>query len=97
MVGLVGTDIPLDIIQEILMDMKPFENSKVDIIAHDGYSFINEGIMEEADSILARIRKDEKFIIDRTIDVHIKNLRDKLEEAGQWIRSIRGVGYKLEP
>jgi len=40
---------------------------------------------------------DEKFIIDRTIDVHIKNLRDKLEDAGSWIKSIRGVGYKLEP
>jgi len=38
----------------------------------------------------------EKIVLDRTIDVHIKNLRDKLGKAGQFIKNIRGVGYKLE-
>ena len=32
----------------------------------------------------------------RTVDVHIGTLRTKLERAGDYIRTIRGVGYKLE-
>ena len=38
----------------------------------------------------------EKIVIERTIDVHIRHLREKLgEEAGELIKNIRGVGYKL--
>ncbi len=32
----------------------------------------------------------------RTVDVHIGTLRTKLAEAGELIRTVRGVGYKLE-
>lgn len=39
---------------------------------------------------------DEKIVLDRTIDVHIKNLRDKLETAGHLIKNKRGVGYKID-
>jgi two-component system phosphate regulon response regulator PhoB/two-component system alkaline phosphatase synthesis response regulator PhoP len=46
--------------------------------------------------ILDYLWGDEKIVLDRTIDVHIKNLRDKLGKAGQLIRNIRGIGYKLE-
>jgi len=28
--------------------------------------------------------------------VHIKNMRDKLGEAGTFIKNMRGVGYRLE-
>ncbi len=55
------------------------------------------GWVYSREKLLARLWGDEKFVIDRTIDVHIKNLRDKLGEAGKWIQNVRGVGYKLEP
>jgi two-component system phosphate regulon response regulator PhoB/two-component system alkaline phosphatase synthesis response regulator PhoP len=55
------------------------------------------GWVYSREKLLARLWGDEKFVIDRTIDVHIKNLRDKLGEAGKWIKNVRGVGYKLEP
>lgn len=45
---------------------------------------------------LKRLWGDEKLIYDRTIDVHIKNLREKLGGAGKMIETIRGVGYKLQ-
>jgi two-component system, OmpR family, phosphate regulon response regulator PhoB len=32
-------------------------------------------------------------VTDRTIDVHIAALRKKLEAAGGWIHTVRGVGY----
>lgn len=38
----------------------------------------------------------DKIVLDRTIDVHIRNLREKLGKAGQLIKNIRGIGYKLE-
>jgi DNA-binding response OmpR family regulator len=43
-----------------------------------------------------RIWGDEKLVYDRTIDVHIKNLREKLGNAGSLVKTIRGIGYKLE-
>ena len=33
---------------------------------------------------------------NRTVDVHIRTLRQKLGSAGNYIRTIRGIGYKLE-
>ena len=31
----------------------------------------------------------------RTVDVHIRTLRQKLGEAGEMIKTIRGVGYRI--
>jgi two-component system phosphate regulon response regulator PhoB/two-component system alkaline phosphatase synthesis response regulator PhoP len=48
------------------------------------------------DQILDFLWGQEKFVLDRTIDVHIKHLRDKLGSAAYLIKNVRGVGYKLE-
>lgn len=48
------------------------------------------------DQILDHLWGDEKAVIDRTVDVHIRNLRDKLGPAASLIKNIRGVGYKIE-
>lgn len=48
------------------------------------------------EQILDHLWGNEKAVIDRTVDVHIKNLRDKLGGAGRLVRNVRGVGYKLE-
>lgn len=32
----------------------------------------------------------------RTVDVHIRNLRQKLTEAGEYIETVKGIGYKIE-
>jgi DNA-binding response OmpR family regulator len=57
----------------------------------------NPGWVFSRDQLLDRIWGEDKAALDRTIDVHVKNLRDKLGEAGRLIKSVRGVGYKLEP
>jgi len=44
--------------------------------------------------------RDHRVVSDRTVDSHIKNLRRKLADAGggnDWIRSIYGIGYRMEP
>ena len=45
--------------------------------------------------ILEHISKDDKYVFDRTVDVHIKNLRLKLGEGGDLIKTYRGMGYGL--
>jgi len=46
--------------------------------------------------ILDYLWEGEKTVIQRTIDVHIRHLREKLGKAGCFIKNVRGVGYKLE-
>jgi two-component system phosphate regulon response regulator PhoB len=38
----------------------------------------------------------DTLIDTRTIDTHIKRLREKLGKAGGAIETIRGIGYKIE-
>ncbi len=47
------------------------------------------------EALLKRLWGNEKIVLDRTVDVHVKNLREKLGAAGKCIRSIRGMGYKI--
>jgi DNA-binding response OmpR family regulator len=46
------------------------------------------------DQILDHLWGHEKTVVDRTIDVHIRNLRAKLGKAAGYIKNVRGVGYK---
>ncbi|OGS28043.1 MAG: two-component system response regulator, partial [Elusimicrobia bacterium RIFOXYB2_FULL_48_7] len=54
------------------------------------------GYVFSRDKLLDNLWGQEKAVLDRTIDVHIKNIREKLGLAGKMIKNIRGVGYKLE-
>lgn len=45
--------------------------------------------------LLDRIWGDHVFIEERTVDVHIKRLREQLGEAGEMITTVRGAGYKF--
>ncbi|MBL0420400.1 phosphate regulon transcriptional regulator PhoB [Ramlibacter sp. AW1] len=45
--------------------------------------------------LLDRIWGDHVFIEERTVDVHIKRLREALGEAGTLVETVRGAGYRL--
>ena len=47
------------------------------------------------EKILDHLWGDEKNVTDRSVDVHVKHLRDKLGTAAKMIVIVRGVGYKL--
>lgn len=55
-----------------------------------------KGWVFSREQILDYLWGHEKAVVDRTVDVHIKHLREKLGQAGRLIQNIRGVGYKLE-
>lgn len=48
-------------------------------------------------TLLDRVWGDHVFIEERTVDVHIKRLREALGEAGAMIETVRGAGYRLSP
>lgn len=54
------------------------------------------GRVQTREQILDHLWGHEKAVIDRTVDVHIRNLREKLGRAAGMVKSIRGVGYKVE-
>jgi two-component system phosphate regulon response regulator PhoB/two-component system alkaline phosphatase synthesis response regulator PhoP len=55
-----------------------------------------KGIVFTRDKILNYLWGEDKIVLDRTIDVHIKNIREKLGEAGKFVQNVRGIGYKLD-
>jgi DNA-binding response OmpR family regulator len=46
--------------------------------------------------ILDAIWGPDKVVVDRSVDVHIKNLKKKMGTARKLIHNIRGVGYKID-
>ncbi len=55
-----------------------------------------KGWVYSRESILEELGGYEKGVLDRTVDVHIKNIREKLGPAARFIKNIRGIGYKIE-
>ena len=55
----------------------------------------NDGMVLTRDKILARIWGYDFDGETRTVDVHVRTLRQKLGECGALIETVRGVGYKI--
>ena len=80
---------------EVLADGEPVEltGTEFKILQMLGEK---KGVVFSRDKILDRLWGNEKAVFDRTIDVHIKHLREKLGKYADCIKNIRSVGYKLE-
>ncbi|WP_020403544.1 response regulator transcription factor [Gracilimonas tropica] len=55
--------------------------------------FQNPKLVYSRQQILEKISDEDKYVFDRTVDVHVKNLRLKMGEEGKLIKTYRGVGY----
>jgi len=71
------------------------------MVAHPGRIYNREQLMH-------RIYADNRIVSDRTIDSHVKKLRQKLktldndseyilDNDSEYIHSVYGIGYKFEP
>lgn len=56
----------------------------------------NQGIVFTRDQLLSEIWGVDYFGETRTVDMHIKTLRQKLGESGKCIKTVRNVGYRME-
>ena len=72
--------------EEIVLPKKEF-NLFVLLSSKPGKVFTREFILE-------KVWGDEVIVGDRTIDVHIRKLREKLGDA--YFKTVKGVGYKFE-
>lgn len=53
------------------------------------------GRVQSRDSLLDAVWNVYAEVMPRTVDVHVKRLREKLGEAGAYIETVRGVGYRF--
>ena len=60
------------------------------------YFLENQGIALSREKILNNVWNYDYFGDARTIDTHVKKLRNKLGDKGNYIKTIWGMGYKLE-
>ena len=54
-----------------------------------------EGMVFTRDELLNQVWGYEYDDSNRTVDVHIRTLRSKLKDAGNYIETVRGVGYRI--
>lgn len=59
------------------------------------YLLNNQGIVLTREKLMDKIWGYDMEIESRTLDVHIRSLRQKLGEYGEQIETVRGVGYRL--
>ena len=79
----------------VKIDGKPVELSykEFELLA---YFVENQGIALSREKILNNVWNYDYFGDARTIDTHVKKLRSKLGDKGEYIRTIWGMGYKFE-
>ncbi|GAB6419759.1 response regulator transcription factor [Bacillus luti] len=59
----------------------------------------NQGMVMSAEQIYERVWKEEAFQSDNTVMVHIRKIREKIEEnprKPRYVKTVWGVGYKIE-
>jgi len=74
--------------QEIILNHKEWQ--LFDLFIH------NKGLVLSRDTILNKVWGYEYFGDERTVDTHIKRLRQKMQEASDYIKTIYKLGYKFE-
>ena len=81
--------------REVRVDGVPIEltYTEFELLA---YLLDNPGIALSRDKILDNVWRYDYYGDARTVDTHVKKLRSKLGIYGDYIKTIRGIGYKIE-
>ncbi len=56
----------------------------------------NAGKVVTRETLLSQIWGSNVYVIDRTVDVHIRKIREKLGNNADYIDTIKGVGYRMK-
>jgi two-component system alkaline phosphatase synthesis response regulator PhoP len=56
----------------------------------------NPGIVFSRESLLKNVWGADVYVVERTVDVHIRKIREKLAEHEEIIETIKGVGYRFK-
>lgn len=94
----------ININDKIIIDIDRYEvkvDNKVAPLTPTEYRILKmlaekNGNVLKREEILYKLWGREKIVVDHTVDVHIKHLREKLEPYADLVKNVRGVGYKLD-
>jgi two-component system phosphate regulon response regulator PhoB len=79
----------LAFVEDHQLDLTPTEFRLLEcLLRQPGRAFTRAQLMDAAIG-------ERAVVLERTIDVHVKTLRRKLEVAGEYIETVRGVGYRF--
>ena len=56
----------------------------------------NPGKVFSRDNLLRTVWGPDVYVVDRTVDVHIRKIREKLDKFSELIETIKGVGYRFK-
>lgn len=74
--------------EQVILTYKEFELLRL-FLSHPGIAFTRDQLMEE-------VWGTDYYGETRTVDMHIRTLRQKLGKYGEFIKTVRNVGYRLE-
>jgi two-component system alkaline phosphatase synthesis response regulator PhoP len=60
------------------------------------YLIENKGIVLSREKILNKVWNSNYYSGDRSVDVYISKIREKIKSISPYIKTIKGVGYRLE-
>ena len=88
---------------ELIMDIdshEVFVNSEQIILTALEFRLLRQlvdrrGRVQSRDQLLSDVWGYSAEVTTRTVDTHIKRLREKLGTMGKYVQTIRGVGYKF--
>ncbi|MCI8831368.1 MAG: response regulator transcription factor [Lachnospiraceae bacterium] len=81
--------------RQVTIDGQPVELSYKEFELLD-YFINNQGMALSREKILNNVWNYDYFGDARTIDTHVKKLRSKLGDKGDYIKTVWGMGYKFE-
>ena len=84
-----------------IWDLEVFVGGKLIDLSYKEFELLsyfidNQGIALSRERILNNVWNYDYFGDARTIDTHVKKLRNKMGEQGRYIHTIWGMGYKFE-
>ena len=91
-------------IGDLTIDTESFEvnikNEKLNLTSKEFKLLLlfvkNQNKVFSREEILDKVWKDDYDVYDRTVDVYVKHLREKLREYRKCIKTVRGIGYKWD-
>ena len=60
------------------------------------YLLETKGRVQSRDTLLDKVWGYDAFVTTRTVDTHVKRLREKLGALGDYVETVRGVGYRFK-
>ena len=60
-----------------------------------GFLMEHRGKVFSRDQLLSGVWKGEAFVVDRTVDVHVRSIRSKLGKYRDCVETVRGAGYRF--